>query len=101
MSDQARVNCLTIVAESVLEQRLVESLRRAGARGWTITAAHGKGPRNRRVSDIEGGNIRIEVLASDETAHLVWGALESDYFPQYAVIAWQQEVTVARRDLFW
>ncbi len=100
MNPRAKVNCLTIVAESVLEQRLVESLRRVGARGWTITTAHGKGPRNRRVSDLEGGNIRIEVLASDETTRLMWEVLESDYFPQYAVIAWEQEVVVARRDLF-
>ena len=100
MNAKARVTCLTIVAESVLEQRLVESLRRAGARGWTITPAHGKGPRNRRVSDMEGGNIRIEVIASDETIEGIWGALESDYFPQYAVIAWEQAVHVARRDLF-
>jgi len=100
METRPRVNCLTIVAESVLEQRLIESLRRVGARGWTITAAHGKGPRNRRVSDMEGGNIRIEVLASDETTQLMWGVLESHYFPHYAVIAWEQEVIVARRDLF-
>ena len=49
---------------------------------------------------MEGGNIRIEILASDETTQLMWGVLESDYFPHYAVIAWEQEVIVARRDLF-
>lgn len=100
MDARASVNCLTIVAESVLEQRLVESLRRTGARGWTITAAHGAGPRGRRVSDIEGGNIRIDVLASSAITEQIWDVLESDYFPRYAVIAWEQEVHVARRTLF-
>ena len=59
------VICFVIVAESLLEARLLDGLATCGAHGWTVTAARGQGPRNRRVSEVEGGNIRVETLVSD------------------------------------
>jgi len=92
------VTCLTIVAEAVLEQRLLDDPMSAGARGWTITAARGSGPMNRRVSDLEGGSIRVEVLLSTQAAESMWEILQRSYFPDYAVVAWCSEVQVARLD---
>lgn len=94
------VVCVTIVAESILEGRLVEDLRSAGALGWTITSAHGEGPRGRRVSDFEGGNVRVETLVSEEVAERIWRRLADDYFPNYAITAWTNEVRVARPDRY-
>lgn len=92
------VICLTIVAEAVLEQRLLEDLAAAGAKGWTITPARGSGPINRRVSDLEGGSIRVEALLPVRAAEDMWQALQRDYFPDYAVVAWSLEVQVARSE---
>lgn len=92
--------CLTIVAEMVLEARLLDDLERAGARGWTVTPTRGAGPRHRRISEIEGGNIRVDVIATPDVVERVWRLLEADYFPRYAVIAWETEVRVARGMLF-
>lgn len=94
------VTCVVIVAESVVEQRLLADLADAGARGWTLTAAQGHGPRNRRVSEIEGGNIRVEVLVSEEVAATIWELLEAKYFPNYAVAAWAYPVSVARPERY-
>ena len=94
------VSCVVIVAESVVEQRLLADLTDAGARGWTLTAAQGHGPRNRRVSEIEGGNIRVEVLVSEEVAATIWDLLEAKYFPNYAVAAWAYPVSVARPERY-
>lgn len=94
------VLCFVIVAESVLEPRLLDGLSSCGARGWTITAARGQGPRNRRVSEIEGGNVRIETLVSPEVADRVWELLSRDYFPNYAVAAWTSIVGVARHERY-
>jgi len=94
------VTCLTIVAEAVLEQRLLEDLAAAGARGWTITAARGSGPMNRRVSDLEGGSIRIEALLSSSAAEDMWRVLREAYFADYAVVAWAYDVQVARSEHF-
>lgn len=94
------VVCVTIVAESILEGRLVDDLRAAGALGWTISAARGEGPRGRRVSDFEGGNVRVETLVSEDVAERIWSRLASDYFPNYAITAWTHDVQVARPDRY-
>lgn len=94
------VVCVTIVAESIVESRLIEAIRGAGARGWTLTPARGKGPRDRRVSDIEGGNVRIETLVSEDVAERIWDVLASDFFPNYAIAAWTYQVQVARMDRY-
>jgi hypothetical protein len=40
--------------------------------------------------------VRIETLVSPEVAVRIWAALERDFFPHYAVSAWQYDVKVAR-----
>lgn len=94
------VTLVTIVAEAVVETRLVKTLREAGAHGWTITAARGEGPRNRRVGDLEGGNVRIETLVSDDVAQTLMDRLAADWFPHYAVVAWTQRVHVGRTERY-
>ena len=94
------VVCVTIVAESILESRLVDDLRAAGALGWTISSAHGEGPRGRRVSDLEGGNVRVETLVSEDVAERIWARLAEAYFPNYAITAWTHDVHVARPDRY-
>ena len=94
------MKCLTIVIESLIEQRLADDLRACGARGWTITPARGVGPSNRRVSEFEGGNSKIEVLADQATCDRIWDVLERDYFPDYAVTAWLSDVEVARPERY-
>lgn len=94
------VTCMVIVAESVLEQGLLRDLASCGALGWTITSSRGHGPRNRRVSELEGGNIRVETLVSPAVAELIWIVLEERYFPSYAIAAWQHDVVVAREQRY-
>lgn len=92
----ASVTCLTVIAESVLQAELLHAIERCGARGWTVSMAEGKGPGAHGVSGIEGGNVRIEVLASAEVIRTLWQMLERDYFPHYAVSAWEYDVKVSR-----
>jgi nitrogen regulatory protein P-II 2 len=94
------VTCMVIVAESVLEQSLLRDLSACGALGWTVTASRGHGPRNRRMSEIEGGNIRVETLVSAAVAMRIWDVLEDRYFTSYAIAAWQHEVVVARAERY-
>jgi hypothetical protein len=94
------VRLVTIVVEAVLEERLVRDLRTAGATGWTINVARGAGPLGRRVGDLEGGNVRVEVLCAPATADAIMARLEEAYFPHYAAIAWVDTVEVARSDRY-
>ena len=43
---------LTIVCEAALEPRLIRDSMALGAKGYTITDAHGAGPRNQRNGDL-------------------------------------------------
>ena len=97
---RSTVVLVTIVAEAIVEQRLVRDLREAGAHGWTITAARGEGPRNRRVGDLEGGNVRIETLVSRSVADAIMAKLAADWFPHYAAVAWIADVEVAREERY-
>lgn len=94
------IDLLTIVTESILKERLINDLKIAGVTGWTMTAAQGEGPRNRRVSEVEGGNIRVEILADPLTVERVWTMLKDSYFSNYAVAAWQSKVQVSRADRY-
>lgn len=96
MTEFGNVTCLTIVAESVLEERILGLVDECGARGWTVSMAQGHGPSHHGVSGIEGGNIRVETLVSEDVATRIWSKLESDFFPHYAVSAWAYDVRVAR-----
>lgn len=57
-----RLKLVTIVAEAILEKRLLEEVRRQGAKGYTLTDARGEGSRGLRTMDWEGKNIRLEVI---------------------------------------
>jgi nitrogen regulatory protein P-II 2 len=96
VNDFGSVTCVTIVAESVLEERLLGVIEECGARGWTVSMAQGHGPSHHGVSGIEGGNVRVETLVSDDVAGRIWSALEREFFPHYAVSAWAYDVRVAR-----
>ena len=91
---------VTIVAESLLEKRLVEEVKRLGAKGYTITPARGEGPRGIRSVDWEGQNIRLETIVSEEVALRILQRLQEEYFPHYAVIAYVENVWVVRGEKY-
>lgn len=91
---------VTIVAEAVLEERLVRELRALGARGWTLSQARGEGSRGTRTSDLEGGNVRIETLVAPEVAERILDRLAERYFANYALVAFAQTVEVVRGEKY-
>ena len=97
---RSRRKLLTMVAESGLEKRLVAVLQAAGARGYTVSAAHGEGPRNQRAGDISGGNIRIESVLSEAVLDEVLAKIAADYFPHYSLSAWVTDVEVLRDERY-
>lgn len=91
---------VTIVAEPVLEEQLVELLHRLGARGHTVTDSRGAGSRGMRASDPPGGGVRIEAVVSAAVADRILGHVAEQYFPNYAVIAFLTTVEVVRGDKY-
>ena len=100
MPDDMR-KLVTIVTESVLEQEVCETLEGAGAVGYTVTNARGKGSRGVRDAGWStSSNIRIEVVCSDDVAARIADELRQRYYSDYAMIIFESDVRVLRPDKF-
>ncbi|MEM7014518.1 MAG: DUF3240 family protein [Verrucomicrobiota bacterium] len=91
---------VTIVAERLLKDRLIDLIREEGATGFTVTAVEGEGSRGVRASDWEGRNVQIETIVSPAAADAILEKLAAVYFEDFAVIAWVSEVQVMRGHKF-
>ncbi|MEM7602241.1 MAG: transcriptional regulator [Verrucomicrobiota bacterium] len=91
---------ISIVTESLLKDEIIELIRKHGATGHTMTKVEGEGSSGRHASDWGGRNIKVETLVSAETADAIMEDLSDEYFEDYSVIAWLDEVTVLRGDKF-
>jgi nitrogen regulatory protein P-II 2 len=91
---------VTIVAEGVLRERLLDELTRLGARGYTVGEVHGHGQSG--VSELfwTGAQARIEALVAPAVASRIMAHLQEHYFDTYSVIAYTTEVQVARPEKY-
>lgn len=92
---------VTIICESVLEERVIEILRECGAHGHTAFPVRGSGNQGERSADImECGNVQIEVIAKPSVAEAMLQKLRTELFSAYAMIAYESDVRVMRPDKF-
>jgi len=90
MTNQAKK--LVIVTEKLLLKQIVKIIDEAGASGYTVVAAGGKGSRNVRssgqpnVSDTYG-NVKIEILTADrDMAVKISDEIAAKFFDDYSGI---------------
>ncbi|TLD69699.1 transcriptional regulator [Phragmitibacter flavus] len=92
---------VTIVCEAILEERVVELLREAGAHGHTAFPVHGSGGQGERHADIsETANVQLQVIVKPAVAETVLARLQGELFQQYAMVAYESDVRVLRPDKF-
>lgn len=91
---------VTIVAEPVLESRLLAALKSLGASGYTVTEARGAGSRGTRMGEVPGEGRRIETVVTAEVAARIMQHVAEQYFADYAVIAYAVDVEVLRGDKY-
>jgi nitrogen regulatory protein P-II 2 len=91
---------LTIVVEASLELRVAKDLLAGGAKGFTVTSAHGQGPKNQRAGDLEGGNVKIESVVAEANLSRILEVLEKNYFEHYACTVWVTDVEVLRSERY-
>lgn len=91
---------VTVVAESVLQDRITREVMELGASGFTLVQSHGRGSRGLRTGDIPGESVRIEVVVDHETADDIIAHMSEKYFENYAVIAWVTSVDVVRGEKY-
>lgn len=91
---------VTIVAERILEDRLLRKIVELGAKGYTLTQAAGKGSRGVRASEWEGPDTKIETLVSEDVAQKIVDHVADTFFEHYAVIVYVQDAAVIRGDKY-
>ncbi len=91
----AQRRLVTVIAEAVLEERLLADLRRWGVGGLTLVRAEGD-PFGSRVGDVAGAFLRVESVVSEEVAERVLGGLAATYLPRFKVVAFDHAVRVVR-----
>lgn len=98
--DTVTLKLVTLVAERILEEQLVEEIIRLGAKGYTLTDASGRGSRGVRAHEWEGPDVKIEAVVSPEVAERIVNHVAGRYFEHYAVIVYLQSVEVVRGDKY-
>ncbi len=91
---------ITIVAESVVEQKLIDDIKKCGAKGYSVSHVRGEGVTGKNTLDLNGPSIRLESVVTEKVAELIFEMLAEKYFERYAVIAWITPAIVARPDRF-
>ncbi|MFM8848234.1 MAG: P-II family nitrogen regulator [Actinomycetota bacterium] len=91
---------VTIIAESVIEQRLIADVKKCGAKGYSVGHVRGEGQTGGRALDITGSSLRLETVVTDAVADAILSMLGAEYFDRYAVVAWVTPVSVARPERF-
>lgn len=91
---------VTIIAESVIEQKLIDDVKNCGAKGYSVGHVRGEGQTGGRALDITGSSIRLETVVTEEVAERILRVLAEKYFDRYAVVAWVTPVVVARPNRF-
>jgi nitrogen regulatory protein P-II 2 len=91
---------VVIIAEPVLEHRLLQELRTLGVRGYSVVDGRGEGSRHAHATDVPGANVRIETIVTPAVADRIMDYMSSHYFAHYSFIAYVLDVAVARGDKY-
>lgn len=92
---------VTIVTEKILEDDLLEQLKKVGMKGFTVTDARGEGSRGvRSASWDQSSNVRIEIVCDEARANQICSFLQENFYNNYAMIVFVSDVATLRNDKF-
>jgi len=91
---------VTIVSEPVIENKLIDDIKKCGAKGYSVSSVRGEGSTGNRSLDLSGPSIRLETVVTDKVAEKILAMLSEHYFDTYATVAWITTVHVARPNRF-
>jgi len=91
---------VTIIAEAAVEARLIEDVKRLGAKGYSVGHVRGEGRSASHLQDLNGPSMRLETIVTTDIAEAILAHLEAAYFGRYAVVVWSSPVTVLRPERF-
>jgi len=92
---------VTIICEALAREPLKRLLAEVGARGYTLFTVEGEGSQGRRAAEMpEYANIQVEIVVQPAVAQKLLDRLEEEFFPKFAMVAYESDIRVLRRDKF-
>ena len=86
---------VTVIAETVLEKKLLEHIQKLGARCYTCSYCFGKG-RHEVLEDPFTGRslVKIVILARETVAHAIMEYVHTGQFESFPAISYMDSVMV-------
>lgn len=97
----APTQLVVIICEQALEALIEPELLAAGAKGYSISDARGRGNRGLRDARwLLSSNVRIEILCNEGVARRVMEMVDNKYCDNYGLVMYTQEVQASRAEKF-
>jgi nitrogen regulatory protein PII len=100
--DHHKATKVVVITEKLIQNKVTDLIEAAGARGYTVTPAGGKGSRGIRSTNRanvvdEFGNVKIEVIVGDrDAANRIADEVAERFFENYSGITYLEEVEILR-----
>lgn len=104
--DHHKASKVVIITEKMILEKVAMVIEDAGARGYTVTPAGGKGSRGVRSTSRaavidEFSNVKIEVITgSKDAANKIADEVAEKFFDNYSGITYLEEVEILRPHKF-
>ena len=96
-----RIKLVVVICEEALEPVIRPELLAAGAKGYTVCKASGRGNRGERDGRWSlSANIRIEVLCNAKVAEQIVSTVYDKFSANYGLVVYAAEVEVMRAGKF-
>jgi len=101
MANLHGMKMVTVICEELVRPVVERLLKEVGAHGFTVFPVEGAGQQGSRRGEMsEFRNVQFEVIVQPAVAEKLMERLQSEYFPRYTMIAYEQDVRVLRREKF-
>ncbi len=100
-ADPSFAKLITIICEALAREPLSELLHSMNVSGFTWFEVQGEGHQGVRFAEMEEfANIQVEVILSPARAEQLLDILQKEFFPKYAMIAYESDVRILRASKF-
>ena len=96
-----RIRLVVVICEEALEPVIQPTLIAAGATGYSVCKASGRGNRGERDARWSlSANIRIEILCNAEVAQRIVSTVYDKFSANYGLVVYAMDVDVMRAGKF-
>lgn len=92
---------VVLICEEAMESSVAPDLMTAGAKGYTVCEARGRGARGVRDARwLLSSNVRIEILCHEDVAQRLVDMLAAKYSENFGLVVYVQDAQVIRSSKF-